>query len=425
MKILAVGDIHLGRTPSRLPPELHAPELGPAEAWRRAVATALDQGVKAVLLAGDVVDRDDDFFEAYRALESGVSNLAEAGIEVIGVAGNHDVKVLPRLVRHIPRFRLLGEGGRWESCRIEEGRGSVTVWGWSFPQARVLSSPLEGHAPDPAPGVNLGLLHCDRDAGPDSPYAPTSRLELARAGLDGWLLGHIHKPDVLSATSPNGYLGSLTGMDRSESGARGPWMITVRDGGISEVEHVPLAPLRWEAVNVDLESIGDPFQARERLLATVTALDARMASLTSPPNAVGLSVTLTGRTSCGNAARDQLSREDRDETHTGAAGTRYFVESVHLDTRPEIDLEDLARRPDPVGLLATRLLWLERPAGDPERDRLVDQARRNLREQGAQAVWHGLSSGNHAADPVPWLRHAGIRALDRLLDQVPDRRDAD
>ena len=192
MKILAVGDMHLGRTPSRLPPQLHARELGPAEAWRRTVTAALDHGVKAVLLAGDVVDRDDDFFEAYKALENGVRRLSDAGIDVIGVAGNHDVKVLPRLARHIPQFRLLGEGGTWESCRIEQGADAVTLWGWSFPQARVLTSPLEGSSLNPAPGINLGLLHCDRDAGADSPYAPITRQELERAGLDGWLLGHIH-----------------------------------------------------------------------------------------------------------------------------------------------------------------------------------------------------------------------------------------
>ena len=127
MKILAVGDMHLGRTPSRLPPQLHAPDLGPAEAWRRTVAAALNHDVKAVLLAGDVVDRDDDFFEAYRALESGVKTLADAGIAVVGVAGNHDVKVLPRLVRHIPKFRLLGEGRTMGVLpdRRRQGRGDV------------------------------------------------------------------------------------------------------------------------------------------------------------------------------------------------------------------------------------------------------------------------------------------------------------
>ena len=424
MKILAVGDMHLGRTPSRLPPELHAQELGPAEAWDRTVAAALDLGVKAVLLAGDVVDRDDDFFEAYRALEGGVRTLANAAVEVIGIAGNHDVKVLPRLARHIPQFRLLGEGGHWESCRIAGDREAVTLWGWSFPQARVLSSPLEGNPFDPAPGINLGLLHCDRDAGPDSPYAPTTRLELERTGLDGWLLGHIHKPDALTAASPNGYLGSLTGLDRGESGPRGPWMITVADGRIADVEHLPLAPLRWEVLDVDLEGIGEPSEARERLLEKVIELDGRMVSLPSAPNAVGLSVALTGRTRFGNAALDQLSGEDGDATHSGATGTRYFIESVRPDTRPEIDLEVLARRQDPVGLLAARLLWLDRPEEDPERDSLVDKARLALRDQSAQSLWRGLGADDDPPEPVVWLRRAGYRALERLLSQVPDRRDA-
>ena len=416
--------MHLGRTPSRLPAALRAQELGPAEAWSRTVAAALDQGVRAVLLAGDVVDRDDDFFEAYRALEDGVGRLADAGIDVVGVAGNHDVKVLPRLARHIPQFRLLGEGGRWESCRIAQDGEAVTLWGWSFPQARVFASPLEGNPLDPVPGVNLGLLHCDRDAGPDSPYAPVARRELERTGLDGWLLGHIHKPDALTEASPNGYLGSVTGLDRGEPGPRGPWMITVAGGGIAGLEHLPLAPLRWEPLDVDVEGIGDPFQARERLLAEVIDLDGRLASLATAPGAVGLSVSLTGRTSFGNAALDELSPEDRDETHSGKAGTRYFIESVHSDTRPEIDLEELAKRRDPVGLLAGRLLVLERPEGDPERDRLVAAARQALRDQWAQSVWRDLAAVDDAPEPVPWLRRAGYRALDHLLGQVPDRGDA-
>ena len=175
MRVLAVGDIHLGRTPSRLPSDLSARELGPAEAWRRAVDAALEAEVAAVLLAGDVVDRDEDFFEAYRELESGVRRLADEGIAVIGVAGNHDVEVLPRLARHIPEFRLLGAGGRWESCRIAAGGEAVTLWGWSFPRARFSASPLADQRFERLPGINLGLLHCDRDAGPDSPLRPGRR----------------------------------------------------------------------------------------------------------------------------------------------------------------------------------------------------------------------------------------------------------
>ena len=409
--------MHLGRTPSRLPPELPVRDFGPAEAWRRAVEAAIGSGVTAVLLAGDVVDRDEDFFEAYRELESGVRRLTEAGIAVVGVAGNHDVAVLPRLARHIAEFRLLGAGGEWESCRIAEGREALTLWGWSFPRARVSVSPLEGVSFDRPPGINLGLLHCDRDAGPGSPYAPVGRWELERAGLDGWLLGHIHRPDALSAGSPSGYLGSLTGLDRGEPGPRGPWMIRVVEGRIAEVSHLPLAPLRWEALEVGLGGIGDPAEARERLLAAMRALDGSLASSPVAPRAVGLSVTFTGRTALGSAAAEAIQEEDRSAIHEGTVGTRYFIHRIETGTRPEVDLEELARRRDPVGLLAERLLRLDRPEGDPERERLVEMVRRRLAEQSRKQGWLGLEAGAGGPDLAPWLRRAGFLALDRLLEQ--------
>ena len=411
--------MHLGRTPSRLPPDLTARELGPAAAWERTVDKAVEAGVAAVLLAGDVVDRDDDFFEAYRALEAGVRRLTEAGIEVLGVAGNHDVKVLPRLAQHIPQFRLLGAGGTWESCRLGGNGEAVTVWGWSFPTAGTAGNPLQDRTFDLPAGINLGLLHCDRDAAADSRYAPVASRDLHGARLDGWLLGHIHKPDPLSAESPHGYLGSLTGLDRGEPGARGPWLITVQGGRIAEVEHLHLAPLRWEPLEVRLDGSSDPEDARDRLLGAVKALDARLAALPVPPDAVGLSVQFTGRANFGNdALQKTISEEDRDHLYTGAARTRYFIYPLEADTRPEIDLEELARRPDPVGLLAQRLLWLDRPDENTEREGVLGNARRRLRDQAARAVWSGLEDGGgDVPDPAPWLRRAGLRALDRLLAQ--------
>ena len=426
MRILAVGDMHLGRTPSRLPPDLPARDVGPAAAWVRTVDTAIEHGVAAVLLAGDVVDRDDDFFEAFRELEQGVRKLTDAGIEVIGVAGNHDLKVLPRLVEHIPDFRLLGRDGRWESCSVGDDADTVTIHGWSFPAAGAAGNPLEGQQFEREAGINLGLLHCDRDAGADSRYAPVASAELQHVGLDGWLLGHIHKPDALTAESPNGYLGSLTGLDRGEPGPRGPWLITVASGRITALEHLQLAPLRWEPLDVELTGTGEPADARDRLLDAVRTLDAELAPLAKPPAAAGLSVRFTGRTRFGCAALDQIPPQDQDDIYSRSTGTRYFVHSVESATRPEIDLEDLARRPDPVGLLAQRLLWLDRPEGDAERDRLVGSARRRLHKQAARTVWRGVGDGDDGEiDPTPRLRQAGFHALDRLLAQLEGGPDGD
>ncbi len=425
MKILAVGDIHLGRTPSRLPEVLahRSRDLGPAGAWERTVNIAIDTGVRAVLLAGDVVEGENDFFEAYRELEQGVKRLTREGIHVIGVAGNHDVKVLPRLAEHISEFQLLGKGGQWEPRRIDDNADSITFWGWSFPRKEVRESPLTDQSFKAEAGINLGLLHCDRDAG-DSPYAPVTSRELQRAGIDGWLLGHIHKPDALSAASLNGYLGSLTGLDRSEAGPHGPWLIDVSQGRINEVVHLPLAPLRWEAVDVNLDGIREPVEAGGRVLSALQELDRQITEapvapdLTATPDAIGVHITLCGRTRFTMAVLNEVSKRQEDIVYTGSNARQYFIECLSADTRPEIDLEELARQPTPPGLLAKRLLWLDEPEGDPDRDELVTKARLRLREQGQMPVWVELDAGD--PDPVEWLRKAGLRALDQLLAQESD-----
>lgn len=424
MKILAIGDIHLGRTPSRLPPELagRAREFGPAEAWRRSVDKALECNVCAVLLAGDVVEREDDFFEAYRELSSGVERLTAKGVEVVGVAGNHDVKVLPRLADQIPAFRLLGADGEWQSHSIAEKDEAICIWGWSFPQRTVTTSPLFGEPFDRKPGINLGLLHCDRDGG-SSPYAPVGSLELARAGLDGWLLGHIHKPDSLTADTPTGYLGSLSGLDPGEPGAHGPWLITVSSGQLTRFEQVPLAPLRWETLAVDIDGIGEVAQAKDRLLTEIRLLDERFAGQAAGPDAVGLRVNFEGRTRFGAAANREIGVDDRQDIYRGSAGRHYFVEGVRNLTRPEIDLRALAERPDPPGMLARRLLWLDEPEGHAGRDRLMNLARERLQSEAGKAVWARLADeGPIEPEPELWLREAGFRALERLLTQTADTR---
>ncbi|MCY3795729.1 MAG: metallophosphoesterase [Gammaproteobacteria bacterium] len=420
MKILTVGDMHLGRRPSRLPEQLseRAHELGPASAWKRTVDAALDNRVHAVLLAGDVVENENDFFEAYRDLAGGVQRLTDDGIDVVGVAGNHDVKVLPRLAEQIPQFKLLGRDGVWEPWTLEDGGESLTLWGWSFPQAKVQQSPLVNASFDRRDGLNLGLLHCDRDAG-SSPYAPVSSQDMELSRLDGWLLGHIHKPDELTPQKPIGYLGSLTGLRRSETGARGPWLIRIERGTLAEVTHLPLAPLRWERLKLDIEDIAEPDDAKSRLVDRLRDFDEHLDNMASTPDAVGLDVHLTGRTRLGDAARSALTEEDLGYVHAGIGSRHYFIHRLTIGTRPEFELTQLAERENPLGLLAQRLIWLQEPEGHPNRDQLVVSAHKRLAKVANQAVWSGLSET--PPDPLACLIEAGYRALDQLLTQAEDR----
>ncbi|MFC1452477.1 exonuclease SbcCD subunit D [Verrucomicrobiota bacterium] len=234
-RLLCIGDIHLGKRPAELPEHIEqygvsAAVLSPVQAWRNTVQWALDNDVHAALLAGDVVHRSEDRFEAYGHLAEGVRRLVDAGIPVCAVAGNHDSLALPRLAAQIPEVRLLGRGGRWELLELTARNGSaVQLAGWSFPTQHVTANPLDSFDLTPDPDLpSIGLIHCDLDAS-TSRFAPVRRSDFARALLDFWALGHIHIPSELQPGDRFGYLGSLVGLDPGETGCRGPWLLTVED----------------------------------------------------------------------------------------------------------------------------------------------------------------------------------------------------
>ncbi len=420
-KLLAVGDLHLGRRSSRLPDGLaaNAAGLGPAGAWRRVVDYALEAPVHALLMAGDVVEHEDDFFEGYRELEAGVRRLVEAGIRVLGVAGNHDVQVLPRLADQLPGFELLGRGGQWQVATLEAAGERLRVWGWSFPERQVRYSPLAGQRFERGEGVNLGLLHGDRDQA-GSPYAPFSSRELAATGLDGWLLGHIHAPDALQLPGPQGYLGSVTGMDPGEPGDHGPWLLSLQHGRIAAIEQQVLAPLRWQPLTLELDGLDAPQQARERLLALLRDLDTRLVQCARPPLAAGLRLTLTGRSRLAGAVADLLEGSRGEALWQGRGGTEYFIEGLRLEALPEIDLATLAGRSDPPGLLARRLLLLQRPRDDAERRALIESARERFRHSLRDSRWQLLAEDDPLDDEAvaQRLREAGLRLLEQLQAQI-------
>src|SRR5690606_5045218 len=131
------------------------------------------------------------------------------------------------------------------------------IHGWSFPQRAVTSSPLASHRLERESGVNLGLLHCDRDQH-ESRYAPVATSALQDVGLDGWLLGHVHRPDALRNDDLLGYLGSATGLHPGEYGARGPWLISITNARLESVVQWEIAPLHWERVFIDVTGISAP-----------------------------------------------------------------------------------------------------------------------------------------------------------------------
>ena len=197
-RILFVGDMHLGTRLSRVPDTAGDPEgLGPGAAWLRACDAAVAHGVHAVALAGDVVNRRNELFEAQRPLDRGLKRLAAAGIPAVAVAGNHDTTTLPALARSDARLELLGTDGTWSAREVTgPGGPTVRIVGWSFPREHWESSPLATPPPAAVPGrATFGLLHADLNVA-DSVYAPVSGTELRACGYEGWCDQSAHTNNI-------------------------------------------------------------------------------------------------------------------------------------------------------------------------------------------------------------------------------------
>ena len=425
--MLFCGDVHLGRRPAGLPDSLSAQsehalrELGPKAALASAVEEALRLEVDAFVFAGDVVDEENSRFEAYGPLRESVERLLRGGVRTFGVAGNHDVDTLPRLARDLPGFRLLGAGGRWEDVIVDGRNGPrIALRGWSFPRRVVEQSPLLDERPArPADArALLCVVHGDLDLSA-SRYAPLRRRDLeSERDASAWFLGHVHKPSLDPAsTRPIGYLGSLSALDRTETGDHGPWLAEVGASGALAIQHIPLAPLRFEQLELDASNWESAEQLEHELMAALATAGERQRQSAHPARALGISVAVQGSLAKLDELRAAVAAfEAGGLPHRDFERLHAFVAKLEDQTRPRIDLAHRAQSDDPSGRLAQRLLALDDPAS-AARARLLAAARRAFEEQGLrQREFAG------ALAPLEWdeerarerLKRMGWRALEAL-----------
>ncbi len=424
-RLLFVGDIHLGRRP-RLDRELLAragvrvEDLTPVAAWNATVERALALQVDAVVLAGDVIDADEDRFEAFPFLQRGVQRLVDGGIAVLGVAGNHDGIALPRLAHLIREFRLIGQGGTWERVPVTlRGGGRVALLGWSFPGRHHAEDPLDAPSrlgPDKGEAGGeplIGVLHADLDGVPGrSRYAPVSRARLVARDTLGWFLGHEHRPTLVPGARPLGYLGTLVGLDAADSGPRGPWLVSVDAHGITALEQILLAPVRWEEVVLDAGGLalpdaeGDAFEVLfEHVVGALRRAADGLAPTLGAARCVVADVILTGRTPSRARLDELAARLAAQAIVESSAGVPYLVRTIRNRTAAALDVETLARGNDPAAVLARLVSSLR--SGGPDAAALVDEARRTV-----ESALPGTTPERDAIRAA--LDEAGIDALEAL-----------
>lgn len=363
MRVLCTGDIHVGRRSSRLPAGADPRIISAASVWNAIVDYAIDQQVDVVALSGDVVDQANRYFESLGPLERGLRRLGEAGIRTVAVAGNHDFDVLPALARILPPdcLTLLGLGGTWERVSVDCNTGKrLYADGWSFPTQHVHDNPIASYPFSAAPDAPvLGLLHADLGSVGGS-YASVPLTDFQATPVSFWLLGHVHAPRLWHASGKPTvlYPGSPQPLDPGEPGVHGAWVLDLGHGDSTPPRLVPLGTVLYESISIDVSESESIDALRDRVITEVRRAAGDAANASNALRYISLRVGLTGR--CG--FQTMLSREmDRmvEDLDLEVGSAQVSVERVEIRTRPDYDLDQLARGDDVPGVLAKLIQELE------------------------------------------------------------------
>lgn len=364
LRVLATGDIHIGKRSSGIKQDA---EKGATKyTWNRIVDYAIKNGVDLLALTGDIVDQDNRYFEAIGPLQSGFEKLKKADIEVYMVAGNHDFDVLKELVdsHKYNNAYLLGTNGNWEIKLFSKNGEQIQFLGWSFPNRHVNEDPfLKYEMPALDPNIStIGLLHGDVDM-PESNYAPININNFMNRGVDAWILGHIHKPQIVHKSEPIIYYpGSPHALSAKEQGVHGPILLTVDAAMGIHIEQIPLSPVTDETLSIDISDQTDEALVRDRVTSQIVAdAQSKIVELEGVSYLI-YDIILTGQHSQISALEIWVNPIIGAYDHEiDATETRISVRKILFDVKPKVaNMEKLAQESSPAGILAQTILALQK-----------------------------------------------------------------
>lgn len=356
MRFLHIADVHLDTAfAGRSDDSRNRLRQASRDALARCVNVAVAEQVDAVLIAGDLFDRNHLSFATERFLLARLAELGDANIQVVYATGNHDPgnAVREGALDWPGNVTVIdGEEPVTVTIRGRDGGTAGYVTGVGHATGRVTAdlSRLLHPVPD-TPLHQVALLHTlvssVAGSGAHKPYAPSNLEHLRGAGFHYWALGHVHTRQELSADPPVHYCGNLQGRDPRETGPKGGLLVDLSDPAHPVAEFREFSRVRWEHLAVDEiagantldDLVGEVAAAWER---------ARADDPGGEDTEWMVAVELSGPSPLWRQLRDPEELEtiaDEAGTRLGAFGCEVRAHKVHSPAR----VADHAGRQDALG----------------------------------------------------------------------------
>ena len=336
------------------------------EALDRVVALCIEREVDFLVIAGDLFNSADRSLRGELAFQRAMRRLAEKGIAAFVVQGNHDPADGWSAGLELPDSVVVFSAGEVERRPfMRDGEVVCAVYGRSFPSRQVtenLARDFQRHRDDP---LAVAVLHTNvGQLSAWDNYAPCSVEDLRAAGMDYWALGHIHVPGRISDNPVAVYSGSTQGLNPTEQGPRGCYVVDL-DGDGAREEFVETASIRWKSVEIEATGLEDLDGLRSAVSVTCDA-----AREDSGGCSLVLRLELTGRSPLhSDLGRPGVLSDLVTDLREEQLGIEpwIWIDRLRDRTRPTIDLEAVAGeeglRGDLVRLAAE---WQEDEAGANE-----------------------------------------------------------
>ena len=324
-------------------------------AFERLIDLAVQEKVAFIVFAGDVYNQTDKNLKARLCFRDGIRRLHEADIRSFVIHGNHDPlgpdsRRLPDSCHTFP-----AKASQPEIVEID-GKAVASVYGVSFGKAAVTANLARRYPKRTAAErdlFRLALLHGNVGGkeGHDN-YAPCSLEDLAARDFDYWALGHVHTREVLGSGEPLAvYAGALQGLSPRETGPHGCVLLEVEGGNlVGQPRFHDLDVIRWSQEKLDIGELS----SEEDLEDALTALFQTISERATKDNKHRLvRVELTGRGPIHEKldASQQSELEEVLRERFGRETPFCWLESLQVNTQPELDLRALRDSPDCAGAL--------------------------------------------------------------------------
>lgn len=240
MKIIHSADIHLGAPVGGFPKEISEERKREVRnTFLRMVDYARENGVKVVLLAGDVFDRDKPFKKDVDFFYGVIEN--NPNIDFLYLRGNHDSEGEKREFSNLKTFST-----EWQSYEY----GDVVISGIELVDKNSLS--LYSTLSLQAKKKNIVMLHGQIGS-------EINLVKLREKNIDYLALGHIHTfaEGSVDGRGRYAYSGCLEGRGFDETGVKGFILLDIEDKVVHTFK--PFSKRCIEEVKLDVSGLQDGY----------------------------------------------------------------------------------------------------------------------------------------------------------------------